>query len=137
MGGAVTVNGIEARLLEVSPEQITLQMPVEVGISGEAEFIVTSDGAASSPVRVPLAPATPGIHPMIREADGEITLLVTGFGLGRPPAITLKFDDREVTDFAAEATAGVLTIRAPGSGPATISVAVEGASDTLVRSLLP
>jgi uncharacterized protein (TIGR03437 family) len=59
-GVSVTVGGISAHLLYVSPSQINLQTPWEVP-AGAAEIIVTTNGAVLPPLRTTIAAAAPGI----------------------------------------------------------------------------
>ena len=56
----VTINGIAAPLLFVSPDQINFQAPF--GLTGSTvEIQITSDAGASDPVTVPLISTQPGI----------------------------------------------------------------------------
>ena len=68
---SVAVNGVDAPLLVVTPNQINLQVPF--GATGdEATIVVTNDGVASNTVQVPLARTSPGIF----------SVQQTGFGPG-------------------------------------------------------
>lgn len=72
---SVTVNGTEAPLLFVSPQQINAQMPSAV-TTGQATVIVRVSGAASSQASVTISAAAPGIftdadeHAAALNADG-------------------------------------------------------------------
>jgi uncharacterized protein (TIGR03437 family) len=56
----VTINGIEAPLLLVSPEQINGQIPFEVK-PGKAQIVVRSEGLSSDPVEVDIGSTAPAI----------------------------------------------------------------------------
>ncbi len=68
---SVAVNGVDAPLLVVTPNQINLQVPFAA--TGDlATITVTNDGVASNTVQVPLARTSPGIF----------SIQQTGFGPG-------------------------------------------------------
>jgi len=68
---SVAVNGVDAPLLVVTPNQINLQVPF-AATGDEATITVTNDGVASNVVEVPLARTSPGIF----------SIQQTGFGPG-------------------------------------------------------
>ncbi len=108
-GVTVTVGGVAAPLVYVSPLQINFQVPFEV--SGTAADVVVSGPAGSTPaVRVPLAAVQPGIFfdtasglgAIVHNSDGRLTtvraaragdfLQVFGTGFGPvSPAVTTGF----------------------------------------------
>jgi uncharacterized protein (TIGR03437 family) len=57
---SVTINGVAAPLLYVSPTQINAQVPFEISMGG-ADVIVTAGGVPSAPVSVRIVPAAPGL----------------------------------------------------------------------------
>jgi len=59
-GVAVTVNGLSAPILYVSPTQINFQVPWETQ-TGTASVIVSFAGGASNPLSVPVVAAAPGL----------------------------------------------------------------------------
>jgi uncharacterized protein (TIGR03437 family) len=65
-GTSVTINGIPARLLYVSPAQINAQVPFEAAI-GAAPVVVTAGGIASAPASLSIAASAPSIF---RGPDG-------------------------------------------------------------------
>jgi len=95
---SVTINGLAAPLLYVSPTQINAQMPA--GISpGQATVVVRTGGVASQPVSIPVRRAGPGIftdshgQAVVLNADGSanspqnpgaagttVSLFLTGVG---------------------------------------------------------
>ena len=76
----VTLNGMLAPLLYVSPGQVNLQAPFEL-FGPTVELAVSSSGADSAPVALPLASAQPGIFfnavtglgAIVHDADGKPT----------------------------------------------------------------
>jgi len=77
---AVTVNGVAAPLIFVSPAQINFQVPFDVS-GTTAQIVVSSSAGPSAPVPVPLGVAQPGIFfdsasglgAIIHNADGKLT----------------------------------------------------------------
>lgn len=108
-GSRVQIGGLTARLLYVSPEQINLVAPAQLGsLAGSATTLtVYQDRLASPPARVRVAAAAPGVFTLLRQgagagavthADGSVvsrlapvaaeeTVLIYLTGLGRlePP----------------------------------------------------
>ena len=68
---SVSVNGIDAPLLVVTPNQINLQVPFAAS-GDQAAITVTNDGTASNTVQLPLA----------RTSPGSFAAQQTGFGPG-------------------------------------------------------
>ena len=58
---SVTFNNIAAPMLLVSNTQINAQLPWELQGSSTAQIVVTSNGAASAPMSVPLTSIAPGV----------------------------------------------------------------------------
>jgi len=95
-GTSVTINGIVAPLLYVSPTQINLELPYEVQV-GNAMLTVNS-GGESARTSFAIEAAAPGIfvdaqtgHVVPNEsatAGSTIALFVTGAGLVSPPEQT-------------------------------------------------
>ncbi|MCW5977191.1 MAG: choice-of-anchor D domain-containing protein [Bryobacteraceae bacterium] len=67
-GTGVTVGGIAAPLIYVSPSQINLQVPFEAPAAGSAPFIVTRDGTPGAAQAAPMAEYAPGIFTYARDA---------------------------------------------------------------------
>lgn len=72
----VTVNGLPARLLYVSPTQINVELPY-ITPPGPVRVVVTSAGAASTPFATQVSPAAPGIF---TDAAGQAAALDDGDG---------------------------------------------------------
>jgi uncharacterized protein (TIGR03437 family) len=96
-GVSVTVNGVPAPLLYVSPEQINIQIPYETG-AGTAVVGVDNNGQVAA-YSFPVAPSGPGIFPnafidpagaAVTSAPrgGILTLFITGDGDASPPVTT-------------------------------------------------
>jgi len=74
---SVTVNGVVAPLLFVSPQQINAQIPLEI-LAGPATIVVRAVGAASAPVTVTVRAAAPGVftdghgQAAVLNADGSV-----------------------------------------------------------------
>jgi uncharacterized protein (TIGR03437 family) len=94
-GVSVTINGVAAPFYYVSPGQLNLQIPYEVG-AGPASLEVNNNGQTASQAFT-VAPLAPGIFtdqsgvvaPFGSAAPGDtITLYVTGAGLVTPPVAT-------------------------------------------------
>ncbi len=88
----VTVNGQEATVLAVTPDQINLQIPITVE-PGVAELRVQRGPLVSDPMLIRIAPVSPGLFRAVR-SDGstvsadnpaqpgeELLLLATGLGV--------------------------------------------------------
>lgn len=59
-GSSVTINGVPAPLLYVSPTQINAQVPFEIP-PGSFDVIVNAGGMQSAPVAMRIVPAAPGL----------------------------------------------------------------------------
>ncbi|MCU1275700.1 MAG: hypothetical protein JWO48_3131, partial [Bryobacterales bacterium] len=70
----VTVNGVVAPLLFVSPQQINAQVPFEIP-PGPATVVVRALGAASAPVTVTVRPVAPGVF---TDGQGQAAVLNAG-----------------------------------------------------------
>lgn len=68
---SVTINGIPAPVLFVSPKQINVQMPYGIGV-GAANLVVRVQGAVSAPVAISLKPAAPSLFTGV---DGQAAAL--------------------------------------------------------------
>lgn len=74
---SVTVNGVVAPLLFVSPQQINAQVPLEIP-AGPATVVVRALGAVSAPVAIMLRAAAPGVftdamgQAAVLNADGSV-----------------------------------------------------------------
>ena len=70
-GASVTFNAIPAPVLAVpSTGQISVQVPVEMAGSASASVIVTVNGQSSSPVKVPISAAAPGLFALNASGSG-------------------------------------------------------------------
>jgi uncharacterized protein (TIGR03437 family) len=87
-GVTVLVNGTPAPLLFVSATQINLQVPYEAGGSREAEFVVIVNGVSSSPARVPVQTASPGLWPILYNEDASINSPANG---ARPGSVIVAY----------------------------------------------
>ena len=74
---SVTVNGVVAPLLFVSPQQINVQIPLET-LAGPATIVVRALGAVSAPVTVKVRATAPGVftdgkgQAAVLNADGSV-----------------------------------------------------------------
>lgn len=96
----VTVNGIAAAVLDSRPEQLRVQIPVEIAGAAEARLVVAAGGEFSEPRIVPVAAVHPGILPQIDDSrpGGDVAILATGLGVisVEDAPLTLNIGDREV-----------------------------------------
>ncbi len=74
---SVTINGIAAPLLFVSPQQVNAQVPWEVN-SSTATVVVNRGGAASQPVTFSLTAAAPGIFSLNSGTGQAIAINLDG-----------------------------------------------------------
>jgi uncharacterized protein (TIGR03437 family) len=99
-GVALSINGIPAPLLFVSPEQINAQVPFEVP-EGWVKATLQLEGMAPILIPFTVAAAAPGLFSNIRNAGGDentpdnpasvgstVTVYLTGQGAVAPPAST-------------------------------------------------
>jgi uncharacterized protein (TIGR03437 family) len=79
-GVTVTVNGIPAPLLFVSPGQINLQVPF--ALAGDtATVLVNNNGDRSLAISTPLAPSSPGVFTLSLDGTGSGTITHADFSL--------------------------------------------------------
>jgi uncharacterized protein (TIGR03437 family) len=137
-GTSVTINGLAAPLLFVSPSQINAQVPYEVG-PGTAAVVVRAGNISSSPAQVAVAATAPGIYtlgltdhviavnlpegtlnsPAFPAAPGQyVTLYLTGQGAVTPTIATGAAAPS--SDFSIPLAATNVTI---DSGPAGVQFA--------------
>lgn len=77
LGGAeITVGGIAAPLVYVSPGQINFQVPCELPLTGSVPLTVTNGGAVSTPQTVTLAAYAPGVFTYARTATAVDPIVV-------------------------------------------------------------
>lgn len=105
---AVTFDGLPAKLLYVSDQQINLQVPPDLGTKITAQLVVTVDGVASAPQLVSLAPIAPGIfNPGILNQDNSVNgpnspaqlgsiVQIFATGLGTGTAITARIGNDNI-----------------------------------------
>lgn len=88
-GTAVTVNGVRAPVLFVSPQQINAQVPFEIQ-TGDAALVVSTPNRTSAAENVRIVTAGPGIFTVTGSArpSGAITIYATGLGAVTPAAAT-------------------------------------------------
>lgn len=116
-GVCVTFDGIVAPLFSVSPFQINVQVPWEMGSRSTAQVVVSAPGSGSAPASVPLARQTPGIFTM---ADS-----------GQGPGKILHSADFTFVSATNPARIGeVISIYATGLGPTSPSVGTGAAAAT-------
>lgn len=68
---SVTINGVAAPLLYVSPQQINAQAPFEIA-PGPATVVVRASGKRSAPLEIPVRAAAPGVF---ADAGGQAAAL--------------------------------------------------------------
>ncbi len=112
-GVSVTIGGVEAPLLFVSPGQLNLQVPWGLA-AGPASLVVTVNGAAREPMAVTVGTVSPGVFVVVH-AD----------------------TNRLVTADNPAASGEVLVVYSNGLGPVTVSVPSGNASppDPLARTV--
>jgi uncharacterized protein (TIGR03437 family) len=110
-GTSVTFDGIPAPIYGVSPVQVDVQVPFELGTATSAQVVVTVNGSSSAPVKLPLTTATPGI--------------VTGNSSGAGAGVIENADGSRNSAANPAARGDVIQIFATGLGPVS-PVAVSG-----------
>jgi uncharacterized protein (TIGR03437 family) len=70
----MTIGGIAAPLLQVSPNQINAVVPYDVPASDRPEVVVTHFGRPSLPVRIDLQDTSPGIYTFNQTGTGQATI---------------------------------------------------------------
>ncbi|HUS08772.1 MAG TPA: choice-of-anchor D domain-containing protein, partial [Bryobacteraceae bacterium] len=144
-GVRVSINGIDAPLLYVSPVQINFQVPFEVPADGSAFLTVVTDGTTSLPVAVALNDNAPGIFthlrtptsrdPVIIHLDGQ---LVTPDRPGRPSEILIGFATGIGSLINAPATGAAAPVTPLASARVTPVITVGGAPvEVLYAGLAP
>jgi uncharacterized protein (TIGR03437 family) len=97
-GVTVTVNGVPAPLLYVSPNQLNVQIPGSIA-AGEAAVIVSVNGVRGNTVQATVATTAPGVFAVVHAADSSsiapdrpakagdfLTIYATGLGpVSSPP----------------------------------------------------
>lgn len=128
LGGVrVEIDGNDAPLLFVSPNQINAQVPVEVSGRSVATLVVLLNGVTSSSRLLTVAPAAPGIF----------TLSQNGQGRG---AVLHSSDFSEVTEQNPARSGEVLSVFATGLGsvnPPVASGAPASSSTLSVTQITP
>jgi uncharacterized protein (TIGR03437 family) len=118
---AITFDGLPARILYSSSDQINFQVPVEVGTRVSSQVVVTVGGNRSAPVTVTLADAAPGIfNPGILNQDNTVQSamnpaqagsIVQIFSTGLLPPeggkVEVKLHDRILSPIYADAAPGL------------------------------
>ena len=118
---SVTMNGVAAPLIYVSPDQINLQVPFEISGSS-AQILITTGAGPSAPVNVPVATAQPGIFFSTVSGAGVILQNATGALTAVQPARAGDFLQIYATGLGAVAPAGLSGFAAPASPPAQTSI---------------
>ncbi len=148
----VTVNGQEATVLAVTPDQINLQIPVTVE-PGVAELRVQRGSVVSEPMLIRIAPVSPGLFRAVRNdgstagADNpvqpgeELLVLATGLGArdllgstGDSGVVQLEINRERVEPLSLRRVAGFPGLYALGMAvpdqlpakPLSVSLLVEG-----------
>jgi uncharacterized protein (TIGR03437 family) len=75
-GSQVTINGIAAPLLFVSPAQINFQVPFEAPLSGDGPVVVTNNGTPSAAQTASMAEYAPGIFTYAQDASTVAPVIV-------------------------------------------------------------
>lgn len=118
---SVTMNGIAAPLIYVSPDQINLQAPFELSGSS-AQLVITTGAGPSTPVTVPVAAVQPGIFFNPVSGAGVILQNSTGALTVTQPARAGDFLQIYATGLGAVSPAGLTGFAAPASPLAQTSV---------------
>jgi uncharacterized protein (TIGR03437 family) len=87
-GVNVLIGGIAAPIFHAQSGQVNVQVPYEIAGLREAEVVVHYGGAASEPVRVAVAAASPGLHPFTARVGDVVVLFITGAGAALPAIAT-------------------------------------------------
>jgi len=130
-GVTVTFNNIPAPLLFVSGGQINAQLPWELP-AGNASVVVTTNGAASPPASIPVAPMSPGVF---STASGQAIAINNTDGTLAAPADSIA----GLTTHPANRGDAVI-IYADGLGPVTPAVPdgqIAGANPLAVTVNMP
>jgi uncharacterized protein (TIGR03437 family) len=85
-GAKVSIGGVTAPLLYVSPTQINLQVPWELSGQTQASVSVNVNGTASAPQTMSLAPYGPGIYSMNGSGTGQGAVQIANTTLFVAPA---------------------------------------------------
>ncbi len=115
LGVSVTWNGLPSPLYYLQRDQTNVQAPYELAGQDEAELVVTYDGVASEPLRVPVVATKAGLYPVVFNQDFSINsaenpappgsvvvLFLTGQGVTSPPSITGAFPTNGLPEPAAD-----------------------------------
>lgn len=129
-GVSVTFNGIPAPLLYVSARQVNVQVPWE--ISGEADVVVTVNGASTPPFKVATAPIAPGIFNFRVLLQPPLAFAFNSDGTIAAPCCTIS----GIPSHPA-AAGDTLTVLANGLGPVTPSIADGAPSNDMARTAGP
>jgi uncharacterized protein (TIGR03437 family) len=119
-GVSISVNGVAAPILYLTPSQINFQVPWETPTSGNVNVVVSVNGSNSNTVSVPVGTAAPGL-----------------FALPSGAAIVQNYPDFSLNDPSNPAKAGSTIIAyLTGSGPVSPAVANGAAtpSDKLIMA---
>jgi uncharacterized protein (TIGR03437 family) len=84
-GVSVTVNGIPAPLLYVSPNQLNIQVPWSVA-DGAAIVTVSSAGLKGAPAEAMIARTAPAIFAVAPAGGSALAIYATGLGQVNPPS---------------------------------------------------
>ena len=78
-GTSVLVNGVHAPLFFASPQQINVQLPVELAGLNQASIVVQTENpsgtATSAPISVEVAPFSPGLFSLDQDGSGPGAIL--------------------------------------------------------------
>jgi uncharacterized protein (TIGR03437 family) len=133
---SVTVNGVVAPLLFVSPQQINAQIPSEIG-AGPATVVVRVMGTVSAPVTITVRVASPGVftdgqgQAALLNADGSVNSpqnpaasgsIVSAFFTGQGP-VSAVVEDGAAPPAGQEISATSTISATIGSLPAEITFA--------------
>lgn len=159
LGGTnVYINGVAAPLLYVSKNQINAVIPFEVAVWGDTYVTVLKNGAVLPEIKIPVAPASPGIFKwpwgaaIIVNQDGSfnnpshpapngsiVTLYATGAGLMQPSVETGSVGDGTTRPvLAAKAELGPFHLYPGvfGFGSLPAEVTYFGDAPTLVQGVI-
>lgn len=78
-GVSVTINGVPAPMLYVSPDQVNIQVPWGVAV-GTAQVVISASGTHSAPAQAKVGAAAPGIYAVTRATPGILAIYATGLG---------------------------------------------------------
>jgi len=162
-GTSVKVNGVQARVFYVSPEEVRFVVPDDLAV-GKAEVAVINAEGVESKAEVMIVPAAPGVFTIDGDGRGEgiildqdtllrgpfdptngekrLSIFVTGARHAKNVSVTIKGNKISVERVAPGNLAGIDEIHVllppilSGFGAATLSVEADGVQSNPVSVLI-